>query len=89
MAVYSIESAMENYNIKNDSIKKLEKAILIKEEFVGLITMYNFNCKDIEEQIIYTDKKSFYEDRDEFLEKDYPFSSKVIQDRNREIQMER
>lgn len=89
MAVYSIESAMENYNIKNDSIKKLEKAILSKEEFVGLITMYNFNCKDIEEQIIYTDKKSFYEDRDECLEKDYPFSSKVIQDRNREIQRER
>lgn len=89
MAIYSIESAMETYNIKNNSIKKLEKALLDKENFIGIITMYEFNCKTVDYESIYTDKKSFDEDLDEYLEKDYPISSKIVQDRNREIQRER
>lgn len=84
MAVYSIESAMKNYNIKNDNIKKLEKALLTKEKFVGIITMYDFDYKKVEEEIIYTDKKSFDIDLNECLENDYPFSSKVVKDRDRE-----
>lgn len=89
MAIYSIESAMKNYNIKNDSIKKLEKALLTNENFIGIITMYEFNCKKVDFESIYTDKKSFDEDLNEYLEKDYPISSKIVQDRNREIQRER
>lgn len=89
MAIYSIESAMKTYNIKNDSIKKLEKALLDKENFIGVITMYNFNLKDIEGEFIYTDKKSFDKDKNDYLENDYPFRSKIVQDRNREIQRER
>ena len=87
MAIYSIESAMKTYNIKNDSIRKLEKALLDKENFIGVITMYNFNRKDIEGEFIYTDKKSFDKDKNDYLENDYPFSSKIVKDR--EMQRER
>ena len=87
MAVYSIESAMKNYNIKNDNIKKLEKALLTKEKFVGVITMYDF--EKVEDEIIYTDKKSFDRDKTECLENDYPFSSQVVKDRDRYRERER
>lgn len=89
MAVYSIESAMENYNIKNNNIKKLEKELLAKEDFIAVITMYDFDYKGVNFETIYTDKKSYEMDKNEYLEGDYPFSSKTVKDKDRDREMER
>lgn len=89
MAVYSIKSAMENYNIKNNDMKKLGKTLLIKENFIGIITMYDFNYKEVESSYIYTDKKSFDIDKNKYLDIDYPFNSKVVQDNQADREMQR
>lgn len=81
MAIYTIESAMNHYNIKNNNITDLEKKILKKEDFVGVITYYELDFKTVDRMIIYTDKKSFDKEREFCLEIDYPFRHGVFQDR--------
>lgn len=84
MAVYTIESAMKKYNIKNNSMKVLEDTILKKEDFIGVIIYYEFDFKTVDHISIYTDKKSFKKEREYCLEMDYPFSHNLVQDRNKQ-----
>jgi len=81
MARYTIDSAMKNYNIKNNNIKDLECKLLEKEDFIGIITYYEFDFKTVDNMIIYTDRKSFEQEKDNCLEIDYPFKHSLIQDK--------
>lgn len=89
MAVYNVESAMKKYNIKNNDIEALERKLLRKERFVGVITYYGFDFKTVENMYVYTDRKSFMREIDVCLEIDYPFKYNLIQDRDNERQIER
>lgn len=89
MAIYSVESAMKHYGIRNGSVESLENKLLGKERFVGVITYYEFDFKTVDHIVIYTDRASFEKERSYCLEIDYPFRHNLVQDKDREKQRER
>lgn len=64
MAIYSMESAMKHYRIKNNDKMALQKKLLKKEDFVGIMTYYKYDFETIYHTAIYTDRESFQRELD-------------------------